>query len=129
MDKRIDAEMARSLGFSQGKSNNDVIRKACLWSSLELFALDGLLDSDELQLHLNLHGSESSSKAVAYLKNNDRSALKSKAETALTQAASTPQHERESLYGDLQALSAQATGPRHPINDYLRYVRSLLGLQ
>ena len=126
VDQKIDESIKKVIGDEVDYSNKDVVSRALMWGSIEIFLSDKKFSKKEQELFKKNFGEKSTISILSLLKISNPKSIDSKINNALAEASNLLIDEREKLLSELSKLKNVAEGEKKLIKDALSYIKKNL---
>jgi len=126
VDQKIDESIKKVIGDEVDYSNKDVVSRALMWGSIEIFLSDKKFSKKEQELFKKNFGEKSTVSILSLLKISNPKSIDGKINNALNEASNLLIDEREKLLRELSKLSSVAEGDKKLIKGSLDYIKKSL---
>ena len=126
VDQKIDESIKKVIGDEVDYSNKDVVSRALMWGSIEIFLSDKKFSKKEQELFKKNFGEKSTVSILSLLKISNPKSIDGKINNALNEASNLLLDEREKLLRELSKLSSVAEGDKKLIRSSLEFIKKSL---
>ena len=126
VDQKIDESIKKVIGDEVDYSNKDVVSRALMWGSIEIFLSDKKFSKKEQELFKKNFGEKSTVSILSLLKISNPKSIDGKINNALNEASNLLIDEREKLLRELSKLSSVAEGDKKLIKGSLDFIKKSL---
>ena len=129
IDKKIENSIKKVIGNEIEVSNKEIIDRALLWGSLNLYLIDKKFTKSEQGKFIKQFGEKKALKAISFLKISNKDMLKKKVNDSFTEASHLLKSDKNLLFDDLKKICQTIDGNKSKKNAALNELSKVLGIK
>ncbi len=129
IDKKIENSIKKVIGNEIEVSNKEIIDRALLWGSLNLYLIDKKFTKSEQGKFIKQFGEKKALKAISFLKISNKDMLRKKVNDSFTEASHLLKSDKNLLFDDLKKICQTIDGNQSKKNAALNELSKVLGIK
>ena len=129
IDKKIENSIKKVIGNEIEVSNKEIIDRALLWGSLNLYLIDKKFTKSEQGKFIKQFGEKKALKAISFLKISNKDMLRKKVNDSFTEASHLLKSDKNLLFEDLKKICKTIDGNQSKKNAALNELSKVLGIK
>ncbi len=129
IDKKIENSIKKVIGNEIEVSNKEIIDRALLWGSLNLYLIDKKFTKSEQGKFIKQFGEKKALKAISFLKISNKDMLRKKVNDSFTEASHLLKSDKNLLFDDLKKICQTIDGNQSKKNATLNELSKVLGIK
>ncbi len=129
IDKKIENSIKKVIGNEIEVSNKEIIDRALLWGSLNLYLIDKKFTKSEQGKFIKQFGEKKALKAISFLKISNKDMLRKKVNDSFTEASHLLKSDKNLLFEDLKKICQTIDGNQSKKNAALNELSKVLGIK
>ena len=129
IDKKIENSIKKVIGNEIEVSNKEIIDRALLWGSLNLYLIDKKFTKSEQGKFIKQFGEKKALKAISFLKISNKDMLRKKVNDSFTEASHLLKSDKNLLFEDLKKICQTIDGNQSKKNATLNELSKVLGIK
>ena len=129
IDKKIENSIKKVIGNEIEVSNKEIIDRALLWGSLNLYLIDKKFTKSEQGKFIKQFGEKKALKAISFLKIYNKDMLRKKVNDSFTEASHLLKSDKNLLFDDLKKICQTIDGNQSKKNATLNELSKVLGIK
>ena len=129
IDKKIENSIKKVIGNEIEVSNKEIIDRALLWGSLNLYLIDKKFTKSEQGKFIKQFGEKKASKAISFLKISNKDMLRKKVNDSFAEASHLLKSDKNLLFDDLKKICQTIDGNQSKKNAILNQLSKVLGIK
>ena len=129
IDKKIENSIKKVIGNEIEVSNKEIIDRALLWGSLNLYLIDKKFTKSEQSKFIKQFGEKKALKAISFLKISNKDMLRKKVNDSFTEASHLLKSDKNLLFDDLKKICQTIDGDQSKKNVTLNELSKVLGIK
>ena len=129
IDKKIENSIKKVIGNEIEVSNKEIIDRALLWGSLNLYLIDKKFTKSEQGKFIKQFGEKKASKAISFLKISNKDMLRKKVNDSFAEASHLLKTDKNLLFDDLKKICQAIDGDQSKKKAVLNELSKVLGIK
>ena len=129
IDKKIENSIKKVIGNEIEVSNKEIIDRALLWGSLNLYLIDKKFTKSEQSKFIKQFGEKKALKAISFLKISNKDMLRKKVNDSFTEASHLLKTDKNLLFDDLKKICQAIDGDQSKKKAVLNELSKVLGIK
>ena len=128
VDQKIDESIKKVIGDEVDYSNKDVVSRALMWGSIEIFLSDKKFSKKEQELFKKNFGEKRSQSMLSFMKMTNPKSIQAKIDDTFKEASKLLKKDKENIINELSKLAKVADGDQNILKDTIKKLKTNIKL-
>ena len=128
VDQKIDESIKKVIGDEVDYSNKDVVSRALMWGSIEIFLSDKKFSKKEQELFKKNFGEKRSQSMLSFMKMANPKSIQAKIDDTFKEASTLLKKDKENIINELSKLVKVADGDQNILKDTIKKLETNIKL-
>ena len=128
VDQKIDESIKKVIGDEVDYSNKDVVSRALMWGSIEIFLSDKKFSKKEQELFKKNFGEKRSQSMLSFMKMANPKSIQAKIDDTFKEASKLLKKDKENIVNELSKLIKVADGDQNILKDTIKKLKTNIKL-
>jgi hypothetical protein len=128
VDQKIDESIKKVIGDEVDYSNKDVVSRALMWGSIEIFLSDKKFSKKEQELFKKNFGEKRAQSMLSFMKMANPKSIQAKIDNTFQEASTLLKKDKENIISELSKLVKVADGDQNILKDTIKKLKTNIKL-
>ena len=128
VDQKIDESIKKVIGDEVDYSNKDVVSRALMWGSIEIFLSDKKFSKKEQELFKKNFGEKRSQSMLSFMKMANPKSIQAKIDDTFKEASKLLKKDKENIVNELSKLIKVADGDQNILKNTIKKLKTNIKL-
>jgi len=128
VDQKIDESIKKVIGDEVDYSNKDVVSRALMWGSIEIFLSDKKFSKKEQELFKKNFGEKRAQSMLSFMKMANPKSIQAKIDDTFKEASTLLKKDKENIINELSKLVKVADGDQNILKDTIKKLKTNIKL-
>ena len=128
VDQKIDESIKKVIGDEVDYSNKDVVSRALMWGSIEIFLSDKKFSKKEQELFKKNFGEKRAQSMLSFMKMANPKSIQAKIDDTFKEASTLLKKDKENIINELSKLVKVADGDQNILKDTIKKLETNIKL-
>ena len=128
VDQKIDASIKKVIGDEVDYSNKDVVSRALMWGSIEIFLSDKKFSKKEQELFKKNFGEKRAQSMLSFMKMANPKSIQAKIDDTFKEASKLLKKDKENIVNELSKLIKVADGDQKSLKETINKLKTNIKL-
>ena len=128
VDQKIDESIKKVIGDEIDYSNKDVVSRALMWGSIEIFLSDKKFSKKEQELFKKNFGEKRAQSMLSFMKMANPKSIQAKIDDTFKEASTLLKKDKENIINELSKLVKVADGDQNILKDTIKKLETNIKL-
>lgn len=128
VDQKIDESIKKVIGDEVDYSNKDVVSRALMWGSIEIFLSDKKFSKKEQELFKKNFGEKRAQSMLSFMKMANPKSIQAKIDNTFQEASTLLKKDKENIISELSKLVKVADGDQNTLKDTIKKLKTNIKL-
>ena len=128
VDQKIDESIKKVIGDEVDYSNKDVVSRALMWGSIEIFLSDKKFSKKEQELFKKNFGEKRTQSMLSFMKMANPKSIQAKIDDTFKEASTLLKKDKENIVNELSKLVKVADGDQNILKDTIKKLKTNIKL-
>ena len=128
VDQKIDESIKKVIGDEVDYSNKDVVSRALMWGSIDIFLSDKKFSKKEQELFKKNFGEKRAQSMLSFMKMANPKSIQAKIDNTFQEASTLLKKDKENIISELSKLVKVADGDQNILKDTIKKLKTNIKL-
>ena len=128
VDQKIDESIKKVIGDEVDYSNKDVVSRALMWGSIEIFLSDKKFSKKEQELFKKIFGDKRTQSMLSFMKMANPKSIQAKIDNTFKEASTLLKKDKENIVNELSKLIKVADGDQNILKNTIKKLKTNIKL-
>ena len=128
VDEKINTSIQKVIGDEVEYSNKDVVSRALMWGSIDLFLSDKKFSKKEQELFKKNFGDKRTQSMLSFIKIANQKSIQDKIDNTFEEASKLLKNDKEKIFNELSKLIKVADGTQNTLKNSIKDLKTKMKL-